>query len=383
MTKQLTRKAENHRTKGWYLDNGEIEMFLTEEGGLHAPVTFFANSASPVQPYFLAPWLDDRPDLTGMSPLQDLRGDFFCLPFGGNGAPVNGVQVPCHGETCLNPWALLSARQDADLTVFEFAEEGKVLPMHVVKRIEMRSGHSALYLRHTVTGLDAVAPYGHHTILEMPSANEKMYFSCGKFDLGMTPTGLFSNPVNQEYQYLAVGATFDLLEAVPTMFQSPATHDYSVYPSPVGYTDMIQLMKRPTETPAWSAAAYIDRGYLFYTLKDAAVLPATTLWIANSGRYAFPWNGRTSCFSIEETCGYFADGWKASSEENLLSKQGWKTAGVFRKDTPFVVSEIQGVVRLPSGFGKVVDAQFASGKVTFLDTAGKSATAEVDWTYVK
>jgi len=383
MEKQLARKAENHRTPGWYLANGEIEMFLTEEGGLHAPVTFFADSTAPVQPYFLAPWLDDRPDLTGMSPLQDLRGDFFCLPFGGNGVPVDGIQPPCHGETCLNPWTLLSATQENGRTVFEFAEDGKVLPMHLVKRIEMRAGQSALYLRHTVTGLDAVAPYGHHTILEMPGEEEKMFFSCGKFDLGMTPTGLFSNPVNGEYQYLAVGATFDRLEAVPTMFRDPAVHDCSVYPSPVGYTDMLMVLKRPSETPAWSAAVYADRGYLFYTLKDAAVLPATTLWIANSGRYGFPWNGRTRCFSIEETCGYFADGWKASCEENLLSRQGWKTAGVFEKSRPSVISEIQGVVRTPAGFGKVADALFTQGKIAFLDADGRRAEASVDWTFVK
>ena len=44
MNEKLFRKAENHKTPGWYLKGYDIEMFLTEQGGQHAPVTFFADS---------------------------------------------------------------------------------------------------------------------------------------------------------------------------------------------------------------------------------------------------------------------------------------------------------------------------------------------------
>ena len=62
MNENLFRKAENHKTPGWYLKGHEIELFLTEQGGQHAPVTFFAGSDHPVQPYYLTPWQDQRPD---------------------------------------------------------------------------------------------------------------------------------------------------------------------------------------------------------------------------------------------------------------------------------------------------------------------------------
>jgi len=373
------RSSENNHAEGWAFGNGEIEMFLTKTGGQHAPVTFFADSAAPVQPYFLNLWGAEAEKLNDIPLLKYLRGDFFCLPFGGNGDTVNGVQYQCHGETSANEWSQDSATEADGVSVFTFSLDTKLMPAHVVKRIEMHKGQSALYISHTVTGLDATMPYGHHTILRMPEKNEKMYFSCGKFDLGMTPTSLFSNPEGWEYQYLASGATFDKVEAIPTCFKSPDTCDFSVYPTPAGFADLFALLKKPTDTPAWATAAYPDAGYLYYSLKDADVLPSTTIWVSNSGRYEFPWNGLARCFAIEETCSYFADGWKPSIEDNELTRRGWKTCAQFKANTPFTVKHIQGVVAIPKNFTKVAKADFAPGQITFTDELGNAVTANVDW----
>jgi len=376
------RKGENHTAEGWFLNNGDIEMFITKQGGQHAPVTFFANTDKPVQPYYINDWQERHPDLSSIPLLQYLRGDFFCLPFGGNGDPVDGKQFQCHGETSAKDWNLASAESADGKSVYEFTIDTEVMPAHVTKRIEMRDGQSALYIRHTVEGLNARMPYGHHTILRMPETNEKMYFSCGKFDLGMTPTTTFSNPAGWEYQYLASGETFDAVEAIPTQFKKPAVWDYSTYPSPVGYADLFALLKKPSDKPVWATAAYPDNGYLYYSLKNADELPSTTIWVSNSGRYEEPWNGTARCFAIEETCSCFADGWKASIEDNPLTARGWKTFGTFTSDKPFSVRHIQGVVRIPADFGKVQKADFADGKVIFTDAAGHSVAANVDWTYL-
>ena len=382
INEKLFRKAENHKSSGWYLKGNDIELFLTEQGGKHAPVTFFLGSDDPVQPYHLCAWQDSQPDLSHIPLLQNLRGDFFCLPFGGNAEAYQGEQHQCHGETSAMAWTMTKAEEENGRRVFVFEMDTKVRPAHVEKRIEMRQGHSALYIRHTVTGMSGKMPYGHHAILELPAQDEKMYFSAGKFDLGMTPTSTFSDPANWEYQFLASGAEFTSLESVPTIFKQPATADYSVYPSPAGYTDLFALFKKGGKTPAWATAAYTDRGYLFYSLKNADLLPSTTIWVANSGRYEFPWNGVDRCFAIEETCSYFADGLKPSVEENLLTRKGWKTCGEFRPDQPFSVPVIQGVVRIPSGYRKTVAAEFSDGKVTFRDESGLTASAAVDWKFL-
>ena len=116
--------------------------------------------------------------------------------------------------------------------------------------------------------------------------------------------------------------------------------------------------------------------------KNAAELPSTTIWISNSGRYEFPWNGIARCFAIEETCSYFADGLKPSVEDNVLNRKGWKTCGEFSPDKPFNVRIIQVVVRIPTGYKKTASADFQDGKVIFRDEAGLTAEAAVDWKYL-
>lgn len=383
MNEELYHHGEELGASGWWLTGNSVKLFLTEQGGQHAPVEFRLENGLAVQPYFLSPWQEQKPDLSSIPLLQCLRGDFFCLPFGGNGEAVDGHQYQCHGETAAAAWTLADTCRKGQGVVFEFIQKGKVLPTEVRKRIEMRDGESAIYLTHTVSGLEGRMPYGHHTILKMPEAGERMLFSVGRFDLGMTPTSIFSDPANWEYQFLASGQTFESLGALPTRFRQPAQWDYSVYPSPVGYTDLFALLKKPTATPAWAAAVYQDAGYLFFSLKNAAELPSTTIWTANSGRYEAPWNGLARCFAIEESCSYFADGWKPSIEENELTRKGWRTCGEFKADIPTSIRHIQGVAAIPKGFGKVAQADFQPGKVVFVDVHGQSATAKVNWEFLK
>ena len=382
MNEEVCRRGEELGASGWWLEGGSVKLFLTEQGGQHAPVEFRLANGVSVQPYFLSPWQERKPDLSSIPLLQFLRGDFFCLPFGGNGDAVDGHQYQCHGETAAAGWTLAGTRRDGRAVSFEFTQEGKVLPTRVRKRIEMREGESAIYLTHTVSGVEGRMPYGHHTILKMPEAGERMLFSVGHFDLGMTPTSLFSDPANWEYQFLASGEVFEAVEAIPTRFKQPAQWDYSVYPSPVGYTDLFALLKRPAATPAWAAAVYQDAGYLFYSLKNAGELPSTTIWTANSGRYEEPWNGVARCFAIEESCSYFADGWKPSIQENELTRRGWSTCGEFHADIPVSIRHIQGVAAIPKGFGKVAQADFRPGEVVFTDERGASATAAVGWEFL-
>ena len=379
---EIIEKGINHSTPGWQLSAKGIKLFLTEDAGMHAPVEFFADSADPVSPYALTPWQDERPDISFCPLLQNLRGDFFCIPFGDNPDAVGAFKYPPHGETAANAWKLDKAVEDAEKAVFEFSMDTTINSFHVVKRFEMRSGHPVLYIQHTVSGLEGKMPYGHHSILHMPEEGEKMFLSNGGFQLGMTCPGVFSDPKNLEHQYLAAGERFDSLEKVPTAFKADPFHDYSTYPSPVGYADLFSMLAKRGKDPAWTACVYPERGYLFFLLRDPDTLPATTIWTSNSGRYGFPWNGNTRCIGVEDTCSFFAKGIKASIEENILSREGWKTCGTFTKSAPTSIRHIQGVARISKGFGKVVSAEFAAGKVLFKDAAGNTAETPVDKSFL-
>ena len=97
----------------WSFGSGLVRATLTRQGGHLAPVTFRLESGRTVQPYSVAPWATEGlprqfPDL-----LRSLRGDFFCCPFGGNGAPWRGEQHPPHGETANGSWSLVSFESGA------------------------------------------------------------------------------------------------------------------------------------------------------------------------------------------------------------------------------------------------------------------------------
>ena len=93
----ICQKTESCQ-QGWELISKKVRFFVTENGGHTAPVLFTDDSGKTISPYYVTPWQNEGKDLSAAPVLAPLRGDFFCLPFGGNGDPVNGVTFPCHGE---------------------------------------------------------------------------------------------------------------------------------------------------------------------------------------------------------------------------------------------------------------------------------------------
>ena len=81
--------------RSWVIGNDQVELAVTMRGGHMAPVTFFRGAEAPVQPYYISPWQGTR-TRTGVAVLDMLRGDFFCMPFGG-GEPYRGENHPAHG----------------------------------------------------------------------------------------------------------------------------------------------------------------------------------------------------------------------------------------------------------------------------------------------
>ena len=81
-----------------------VELALTEKGGHLGPVTFYRNSGQPVRPYYTSPWQDENAGEMPVPVLVPLRGDFFCMPFGGNQETVDGETHPPHGEVAGSKW---------------------------------------------------------------------------------------------------------------------------------------------------------------------------------------------------------------------------------------------------------------------------------------
>lgn len=60
----------------------------------------------------------------------------------------------------------------------------------------------------------------------------------------------------------------------------------SVFPRMDGFSDLLSLYSRSDLAVAWTAAAAGETGYLWFSLKDTALLPATLMWIEERVRDA-------------------------------------------------------------------------------------------------
>ena len=375
-----------HSQPSFVVATKEVEVAVTKLGGHMAPVTFFRDTAQPVRPYHISPWQDEAPSKMPAPVLVALRGDFFCLPFGGNTDEIAGEKHPPHGEIVGDVWHLIGTKKTGDVTTLTLGIETKIRKGRVTKELSLVAGQNVIYSRNTIEGFTGRVPLGHHAMLTMPEKEGAVRIATSAFRFGMTCPSLFSDPKQREYQALLPGAKWTDLAKVPTAWKDAPDADLTRLPARYGYADLIQIANEPwekTNGPAWITATFSDAGYVWFSLKDPAVLHSTVFWMEYHGRHGHPWNGRNNCLGIEDVTAFFADGLAASTRENLLTKEGVDTALTLSADKPTAVNYIQGVVKIPDGFENVKTLEFAPGEVTFVSTTGKRVTAPVRHEFLK
>ena len=366
--------------------SAQVELAVTLLGGHMAPVTFFRDSAGPVRPYHVTPWQDEPATEMPAAVLTPLRGDFFCLPFGGNAEEGGGEKHPPHGEIAGAPWTLLGSNKQGRVSTLRLTCETKVRKGRVTKELSLVEGENVIYSRHRIEGFAGRAPLGHHATLAMPEKEGSVRISSSAMRFGMTCPGLFSDPAKGEYQALQPGQRWDKLSEVPMAWKDVPAADLTRLPARRGFADLVQIVNEPWEKtggPAWVTATMAESGYLWFALKNPAVLNSTVLWLENHGRYGHPWKGRNNCLGIEDVTAYFAEGLAASTADNLLTQQGVATSLVLRAEEATVVDYIQGVVKVPPGFATVQTLEFKPASVTFIAPDGQRVSAAVQHEFLK
>ena len=375
-----------HSQPSYVLSTKEVEVAVTRLGGHMAPVRFFRDSAQPVQPYHISPWQDEKPTKMPAPVLVPLRGDFFCLPFGGNSDAVGGEKHPPHGEIVGEKWKFTGSHRAGDVLTLTLGFETKVRAGQVTKELSLVEGQNVVYSRHIIEGFAGRVPLGHHATLAMPEKEGSVRIATSAIRFGMTCPGVFSDPKQREYQALLPGAKWTDLKSVPAAWKGAVDVDLTKLPGNYGFADLVQIVNQPwekTQGPAWTTATYLDQGYVWFSLKDPAVLQTTVFWMENHGRHGHPWNGRNNCLGLEDVTAHFADGLAVSTRENALSREGVVTALELRADRPTEVNYIQGVVKIPSAFGEVQTLEFGPGNVTFVSSTGMRVKAPVRHEFLK
>src|ERR1035438_1512282 len=167
----------------WRLASSSVEAFVTELGGHLGPITFDRKGRK-LQPYSVAPWAEEEPDPSLPSIIKVLRGDFFCLPFGGNASPFGTERHPVHGETANARWRFRSLETKAGRSCLHLTLKTKVRTGQVDKRIWVVVGQNTAYSQHVVTGMSGPMNLGHHAMLKFPDSPGSGFVSPSRFVSG-------------------------------------------------------------------------------------------------------------------------------------------------------------------------------------------------------
>ena len=329
----------------WRLKSDDVEAYVTQTGGHIGPVTFQLGRRQ-IQPYSVAPWAAEAPAAKSPAVLRALRGDFFCLPFGGNAKPFRGERHPVHGETANARWKLESASPgELHLSLKTRIREGRV-----DKHVFLRPGQTAVYQRHIISGMSGPMNLGHHAMLKFPDSGGVV--STSRIAFGQVLPTRFEQPEQGGYSALKVGARFRSLQRVALAGGGHA--DLTRYPARRGFEDLVMMVSEAAQPLAWTAVTFAEEGYVWFALKDPRVLRQTVFWISNGGRHYAPWNGRhVNVLGLEEVTSYFHHGLAESAGRNPLSAQGIPTCLRLNPNQPLKVNYVMAVAVIPKGFDRV------------------------------
>jgi hypothetical protein len=377
--------AETKRTveskTGWTLAADELSLHVTQLGGMMSAVRFGRSTGKPFEPYYMSPWQNETRDDIDPPVLTALRGDFFCMPFGADNR-YKGEEHTVHGEPATAEWSFekLDQRQAAGSTVhtLELSMRTKERPGTITKRLQLKDGENVIYVQHVLEGYGGPTTLGHHATLRGGEEEDRIRISTSPYRLAMTAPKAADYTQGGEYYSLAELEEFDDLEAAPTVWSKHPTTDISRFPKRRGFVDIAGLYKGSSEEPAWLTAQFVDEGWMWFSLKDPRMLPATVFWMENLGRHQAPWDGRNSCLGLEDVCGFFAQGLTESVEDNPVSLRGIPTVVNLHPDAPTVVNYIQGAAAVPQNYDGTERVEFEAGKVRFVSASGATAEAAVE-----
>lgn len=344
----------------WRIAAGDVEAYVTKLGGHLGPVRF-----GKIQPYSVAPWAEEKLDATTPAILRILRGDFFCMPFGGNATPYRGERHPVHGEPANAQWKLESLTGNG----LHASLRTRVRPGRVDKRVVLRPGHNVVYQQHVVSQMTGPMDFGHHAMLKFPDEPGSGVISTSRFMFGQVFPGEFERPENRGYVSLRRGAKFKSLTKVPLLNGGNA--DLTRYPARRGFEDLVMIVSDDKLPFAWTAVTFPRQRYVWFALKDPRVLRNTVFWISNGGRHYPPWNGRhVNVLGLEDVTSYFHFG--------LAESVRAKACRRLNPHRPLVVNYIMAVARVPAGFDRVAAIRAGDQSVTLRSANGRSVRVAVD-----
>ena len=375
------RLKQVHGQPSYVISSNRVQVAVTRLGGHLGPVTFKLGRRT-LRPFSLAPWWNERLAPGTPALLRALRGDFFCLPFGGNATAYHGEKHPPHGESANTRWSFADYCRTEDEVRLSLTLDTRIRPGHIEKRLTLVRGQTVIYQEHLISGMSGRTSLGHHAMLKFPDRPGSGRISTSSLIYGQVLGEPAERPEQRGYSCLKPGATFEDLDSVPTVTGEMA--DLSRYPARRGFEDIAILVADPKLPLAWSAVAFPEDGYVWFSLRDPRQLTSTLLWMSNGGRHYPPWNGRhVNVLGVEDITGYFHQGLSESASPNDLSSKGVKTHLALDPKQPLSIKYIMGLAAIPKAFDRVRNIDTNPDGVTLTSDSGLSVHSPLNVGFLK
>ena len=167
MAKTSVSLRSIHGQPSYRLASRDVELFVTKTGGHIGPAVFDRRKRK-IQPFSVAPWAKEKMPPGTQPIIKVLRGDFFCMPFGGNDTPYCGETYQIHGETANRVWRFQSLDREKSEARLNLSLSFRARKGRVDKTLRLVDGHNAVYTRHLISGMSGPMNLGHHAMLKFP-----------------------------------------------------------------------------------------------------------------------------------------------------------------------------------------------------------------------
>lgn len=356
----------------WRLGSDRVQLAISRLGGFIGPVRFAVGGRT-VEPYSIPPWAGRREAPAGA--LGALRGDVFCLPFGGNQKAYRGERHPPHGEPFHSQWQFESVAEGESQSRLVLSLPLTIRQGRIEKEITLRSGESVIYQRHRIAGLSGRMSFGYHATLDFSRLGFGR-LSTSRILFGKTQPANFEQPARAGYCSLKPETIFRRLDRVPRADGTVA--DLTGYPVEDGFENLVLLATDPRTKLAWTAVTFPKQRLVWYSLKDPAELTCTLLWLSNGGRHYAPWNGRhRQRLGLEEVTA-LPEGLAEAVRPNDFSRRGVAVCRSFRANQVVTLRSATGVCEVPRGFDRVADIRVSEGRLRLRADSGAEVVVGFD-----